>query len=447
MTDRRTVRLREILVPAQEPVVILDDQEYRQVTVRTKALGVAERAVRPGDKIGTKRQFRVREGQWLVSRIDARNGAMGFVPAKLDGAVVTQDFPVFAIDEARCSPGYFRAVTSTGEFWDSCLMVSEGSTNRVRLKIERFLDLTIDLPSLAEQAAAVEAATRLQGVVDATRAQALAARGLLEALWSQTWNHELATVVPRRLADVTEVSSGGTPSRQRPEFFHGDIPWVKTGEVAFNELADTEERISGAAIAESSAKLFPAGTVVVAMYGQGATRGRCARQRVPLRRVAEVFGWTLRHASEVADQLEVRLLGTGCRLSRNASGYRLVPSSAALTRHQVEKASRAGNGHRGITKGMARMLRDLIVNGDFPGSMQYASNDQRVQLARLINCGFVHQASRSKRIDGDVAFSLGLVGATSSAAEAALPPQGPEPKRVGPPGPHYVTRLPGYPDA
>jgi hypothetical protein len=137
-----------------------------------------------------------------------------------------------------------------------------------------------------------------------------------------------------------------------------------------------------------------------------------ARQRVPLRRAAEVFGWTLRHTSEVADQLEARLLGTGCRLSRNASGYRLAPSRAALTRHQVEKASRAGDGHRGITTGMARMLRDLIVNGDSPGSMQYASNDQRVQLARLINCGFVHQASRSKRIDGDVAFSLGLVGET-----------------------------------
>ncbi len=110
-----------------------------------------------------------------------------------------------------------------------------------------------------------------------------------------------------------------------------------------------------------------------------------ARQRVPLRRAAEVFGWTLRHTSEVADQLEARLLGTGCRLSRNPSGYRLAPSRAALTRHQVEKASRAGDGHRGITTGMARMLRDLIVNGDSPGSMQYASNDQRVQLARLIN--------------------------------------------------------------
>jgi len=171
-----------------------------------------------------------------------------------------------------------------------------------------------------------------------------------------------------------------------------------------------------------------------------------ARQRVPVRRVAEVFGWTLRHTSEVADQLEARLLGTGCRLSRNASGYRLVPSTAALTRHQVEKASRAGNGRRGITKGMARMLRDLVVNGDFPGSMQYASNDQRVQLARLINCGFVHQASRSKRIDGDVALSLGLVGETSSVAQAALPPRGREPKRSGPPGPDYVTRLRGYPD-
>lgn len=87
---------------------------------------------------------------------------------------------------------------------------------------------------------------------------------------------ELVAVAPRRVADVTEVSSGGTPSRRRPEYFHGDIPWVKTGEVVFNELAETNEHITAAAVADSSAKLLPAGTVVVAMYGQGATRGRCA---------------------------------------------------------------------------------------------------------------------------------------------------------------------------
>lgn len=170
-----------------------------------------------------------------------------------------------------------------------------------------------------------------------------------------------------------------------------------------------------------------------------------ARNKVPRRRLAETFGWTLQHTSNVGDQLEARLLSTGCRLLRTPD-YRLVPSTSALTRAQVHKAARAGNAARGVTKDMARILRDLLVNGDSPGSLQYAGNHQRVQVARLINCGFVHQASRTKRIDGDVRFSLGLAGETQDIALAALPPSGRPPTRTGRPGAHYVTHLPGFPD-
>ena len=170
-----------------------------------------------------------------------------------------------------------------------------------------------------------------------------------------------------------------------------------------------------------------------------------AGAKVPRRRLADTFGWSLQHTSDVADQLEARLLSTGCRLSR-AGGYRLVPSSSALTAAQVRKAARAGKAARGMTIDMARILRDLIINGDSPGSLQYAGNHQRVQVARLVNCGFVHQAQRRKRIDGDVRFSLGLAGETQQIALAALPPSCRAPRRTGSAGTHYVTQLPGFPD-
>jgi len=66
-----------------------------------------------------------------------------------------------------------------------------------------------------------------------------------------------------------------------------------------------------------------------------------ARNKVPRRRLAETFGWTLQHTSDVGDQLEARLLSTGCRLSRTPD-YRLVPSRSVLTRAQLQKAARAG---------------------------------------------------------------------------------------------------------
>jgi len=73
------------------------------------------------------------------------------------------------------------------------------------------------------------------------------------------------------------VASGGTPSRQRPEYWlHGTIPWVKTTEIDYGVILDTEEHISQSGLAASAAKLLPVGTILLAMYGQGATRGRVA---------------------------------------------------------------------------------------------------------------------------------------------------------------------------
>lgn len=68
------------------------------------------------------------------------------------------------------------------------------------------------------------------------------------------------------------IGSGATPSRKQNEFFSGSIPWLKTKELADAEILDTEEHISERALAESSCKLLPPGTVVMAMYG--ATVGR-----------------------------------------------------------------------------------------------------------------------------------------------------------------------------
>ncbi|CBL43984.1 Type I restriction-modification system specificity subunit [gamma proteobacterium HdN1] len=69
------------------------------------------------------------------------------------------------------------------------------------------------------------------------------------------------------LSDFFETSSGGTPSRKIPEFYAGDIPWVKTQELNDSYIFNTSEKISEEAIIKSSAKLFPAGTVLIAMYG------------------------------------------------------------------------------------------------------------------------------------------------------------------------------------
>ena len=71
-----------------------------------------------------------------------------------------------------------------------------------------------------------------------------------------------------RLGDVCETTSGGTPLKSKSEYYEGGtIPWLKSGEVAQGRVYHTEEKITALGLKESSAKLFPVDTVLVAMYG------------------------------------------------------------------------------------------------------------------------------------------------------------------------------------
>lgn len=81
------------------------------------------------------------------------------------------------------------------------------------------------------------------------------------------------------IADFYQTSSGGTPSRKRPEYYTGNIIWVKTQELQNSYIFETNEKITDEAISNSSAKLFPKYTVLVAMYG--ATIGQAGILAVP----------------------------------------------------------------------------------------------------------------------------------------------------------------------
>lgn len=77
------------------------------------------------------------------------------------------------------------------------------------------------------------------------------------------------------LGEVFSTTSGGTPSRKKKEYYeNGTILWVKSGELGNNVITDTEEKITPLAIEKSSAKVFPPGTLLIALYG--ATIGKLA---------------------------------------------------------------------------------------------------------------------------------------------------------------------------
>lgn len=156
-------QIGDFLKRVRVPVAINDNTNYRLVTIRMNHKGVVLRETKEGSLIGSKTMYRVAEGQFILSGIDARNGAFGIVPAELDGAVVTNDFWYFDIDDSIIDKGYFLYLTSTNFFDNICRLASDGTTNRVRLQADRFYKYEISLPSVDEQR------ERLKGLTDATR--------------------------------------------------------------------------------------------------------------------------------------------------------------------------------------------------------------------------------------------------------------------------------------
>ncbi|MDD5241042.1 MAG: restriction endonuclease subunit S [Sulfuricella sp.] len=144
-------RIGDILTRNKTRVTVEDGVSYKQVTIRTNYKGVVLRGVLDGATIGTKEQFRVSVGQFILSRIDARNGAFGIIPDELEGAIVTNDFLAFDINENEVETEFFNVFLQSPIFLEACIRASRGNTNRKRVDENFFLNYEVNLPSLPDQ--------------------------------------------------------------------------------------------------------------------------------------------------------------------------------------------------------------------------------------------------------------------------------------------------------
>lgn len=160
------------------------------------------------------------------------------------------------------------------------------------LNKELFYGLQFPLPPLSEQQRIVErieslfskldeAKEKAQEVINSfeTRKAAIlhkAFSGELTAKWREENGVGIESWERKRISECCKLGSGGTPSRKKPNYYTGDIPWIKTGEINWNTVNYSEESITQEAIDNSSAKVYAPGAVLVAMYGMGITRGKAA---------------------------------------------------------------------------------------------------------------------------------------------------------------------------
>ena len=130
------------------------------------------------------------------------------------------------------------------------------------------------LPPLEEQRRIAEVLQAAQANLEAIRNTVESSKAVLDSFLETQMDPKLQKWTEATIQDLFQVQSGGTPSRRKQEYWGGSIPWVKTGEVRYQVINETEEKITEIGLANSSAKLVPAGTVLVALFGQGPTLGR-----------------------------------------------------------------------------------------------------------------------------------------------------------------------------
>jgi type I restriction enzyme, S subunit len=150
-----------------------------------------------------------------------------------------------------------------------------------RIPLERFPEFPVELPSLAVQKRVVAVLSNYDDLIENNRRRMALLEDSARQLYREWFvrlrfpGHEHTPIVdgvPQgwsigSVSDFYETSSGGTPSRKIPEYFTGDIPWVKTQELNNGFITETSEKITEDALKNSSAKLFPKLTVLIALYG------------------------------------------------------------------------------------------------------------------------------------------------------------------------------------
>lgn len=229
------------------------------------------------------------EGDVLLAKItpSMENGKAAIATGLIDRfGFGTTEFHVFR-PQAGIAPEWLFHFLRRQPFRAEAKASFRGAVGQQRVPEDFLVQYPIPIPypndptrSLAEQRRIVARLEALLGEVRELRqlqAEIEADVGrLMEAVLAEVFG-EIKSRHPgeRPIHQLTSVTSGGTPLRSRSEYYEdGTIAWIKTGELRDNLVTEANEHITTLGLDNSSAKVFPVGTLLIAMYGQGQTRGR-----------------------------------------------------------------------------------------------------------------------------------------------------------------------------
>lgn len=218
-------------------VRIEDDESYRLLTVRLYAKGLVLRGVERGERIGTKTLFRTECGDFVFSKIDARNGAWGFVPPALAGGMVSGDFPILQLDLERADPEFVEYALSRPATWRPLRDIAVGTTNRRRIQVAEFLKIEIPLPPPPEQRAIAHVLRTVQRAKEATEAVIAATRELKKSLMWHLFTYGPVPVDQADQVPLQETNHGDVPAAWEIRSLR-EIAHVQTGVAKGRKIKD-----------------------------------------------------------------------------------------------------------------------------------------------------------------------------------------------------------------
>ena len=205
---------------------------------------------------------------------------IALVPAWLDGQICSTGYCVIRPDPQRMLPAYVYYYLLTVEVAERVEAMQKGATYPA-INDNDLLGLSIPLPPLPEQRAIARILRAVHAAREARQREVSLERERKAALMAHLFTHgtrgEPTKQTPigempvswsiKTLGGLSQVMSGGTPSRTESAYWGGDIPWVKTGEIDYGTISTAEETITQEGLENSSARIIPAGTLLMAMYG------------------------------------------------------------------------------------------------------------------------------------------------------------------------------------
>ena len=214
---------------------------------------------------------RLKKGQILLSRLPEPVGRCCFVPERQEKMITSVDVSILEFNEKILLNRFFLYLSLSSNYKNEIVKYLTGAS-RQRISKENLKKISLPCPSIETQNQIVEELDGYQKIID----------GCKQILENYKPSIQVETSWETiELGQLCSLMTGGTPKTDNNEFYeNGDIPWLVSGDIHKVEIHNTQKFITKKGMENSNTKFLPVNSVLIALNGQGKTRGTVAILRV-----------------------------------------------------------------------------------------------------------------------------------------------------------------------